>query len=350
MRSDDGRHSEIRGTYFLSNLLQELTIGKQSHRKTLKISFPLILEDPVTRICRRIADMFWDNLSRRMDRALIQQFATDPKDWTAKPVPRIYVPHDAQEQFENYSEIARMRPEMGLEVLSLPRGPFTGEFVRSLNSKPGILALQTRREGLELRGLEFVVPGGRFNELYGWDSYFCCIGLLEVGRVHIARDIALNFCFEIENYGCILNANRTYYLGRSQPPFLTDLALRVYQKLGDDPGAKDFLRTAIVAAIKEYHQVWMSEPRLHTKSGLSRYRPVGGGMPPEVEDGQFDHILLDRARACGLSKMEFIDAYNKGRIEDDDLDRYLLHDRAVRESGHDTSYVSFPLRVSDFIS
>jgi len=72
---------------------------------------------------------------------------------------------------------------------------------------------------------------------------------------------------------------------RSQPPFLTDLALQVFQRL--DPSTpeenKAWLRTAMSAAIREYHTVWMCEPRLDPVSGLARFRPDGLGIPPETE-------------------------------------------------------------------
>src|SRR5439155_4967260 len=64
----------------------------------------------------------------------------------------------------------------------------------------------------------YVVPGGRFNEMYGWDSYFIQRGLLRDGELELARDMADNFVYEIAHYGMILNANRTYFLSRSQPP------------------------------------------------------------------------------------------------------------------------------------
>ena len=78
---------------------------------------------------------------------------------------------------------------------------------------------------------KYVVPGGRFNEMYGWDSYFIIRGLLRAGRVDLARDMVDNFFFEIENYGAMLNANRTYYLTRSQPPFVSSMFMDVYQAL-----------------------------------------------------------------------------------------------------------------------
>ena len=56
----------------------------------------------------------------------------------------------------------------------------------------------------------YVVPGGRFNEMYGWDSYFILLGLEADHREALGKDMVDNFLFEIEHYGGVLNANRTY--------------------------------------------------------------------------------------------------------------------------------------------
>jgi alpha,alpha-trehalase len=88
-------------------------------------------------------------------------------------------------------------------------------------------------QGLLYLPKPYVVPGGRFNEMYGWDSYFIQLGLLQDGEIELAKDMADNFLYEIRQYGRILNANRTYYLTRSQPPFLTEMLLGVYRKTGD---------------------------------------------------------------------------------------------------------------------
>lgn len=65
----------------------------------------------------------------------------------------------------------------------------------------------------------YVVPGGRFREIYYWDSYFTMLGLVESGRQDLARDMVQNFAHLIDTYGHIPNGSRTYYLSRSQPPF-----------------------------------------------------------------------------------------------------------------------------------
>ena len=65
--------------------------------------------------------------------------------------------------------------------------------------------------------------------MYGWDSYFIIRGLLRDGRLELARGMVDNFFFEIEHYGAVLNANRTYYLTRSQPPFLSSMVMAVHR-------------------------------------------------------------------------------------------------------------------------
>lgn len=333
---------DVRGTYMLSNLLQELTLAKEYGRKQIILDEGRLNENPVDRLSRLVRDHFWEGLTRRIDASSIDIAARDPKDWTDDPRPRIYVPVGAPEQFAYYTKLAEKKPEMRLDVQLLPE-KITPDLVRDMNAKPGLLAVAVEEcedpeGGTTLRGLPFVVPGGRFNELYGWDSYMESLGLLVNDRVDLAKSMVLNFCFCIEHYGKILNATRSYYLCRSQPPFLTDMALRVYEKIKHEPDSKEFLRRSILAAIKEYHSVWTSEPRLDPVTGLSRYRPEGQGVPPETEASHFVHILDPYIKKYNMTFKEFVHAYNHREILEPELDDYFMHDRAVRESGHDTSY------------
>lgn len=160
------------------------------------------------------------------------------------------------------------------------------------------------------------------------------------GYVNLARGMVDHFIFEIKHYGKILNGSRSYYLCRTQPPFLTDMALQIYNQLdrSDMDANRAWLKRAIQAAIKEYHTVWVAEPRMDPKSGLSRYRPDGLGIPPETEATHFTHVLEPYAAKHGLSVLEFSERYNDGAIREPALDEYFLHDRSVRESGHDTTY------------
>jgi alpha,alpha-trehalase len=139
-------------------------------------------------------------------------------------------------------------------------------------------------QGLLFLPYSYVVPGGRFNEMYGWDSYFIILGLLHDQRIDLARGMVENFFFEIENYGTILNANRTYYLTRSQPPFLTSMIMEVYnaeKAAGHED--KKWLARAYEFAARDY-EMWTHEPHLAGPTGLSRYYDFGDG--PAAESAQ----------------------------------------------------------------
>lgn len=80
----------------------------------------------------------------------------------------------------------------------------------------------------------YVVPGGRFREVYYWDSYFTMLGLAESGHWDKVADMVANFAHEIDTYGHIPNGNRSYYLSRSQPPFFALMVELLAQHEGDD--------------------------------------------------------------------------------------------------------------------
>jgi alpha,alpha-trehalase len=69
----------------------------------------------------------------------------------------------------------------------------------------------------------YVVPGGRFRELYYWDSYFTMLGLAQSGRQDLVQDMIRDFAALIDRYGHVPNGTRSYYLGRSQPPFFFEM-------------------------------------------------------------------------------------------------------------------------------
>ncbi len=70
---------------------------------------------------------------------------------------------------------------------------------------------------------KYIVSGGRFREVYYWDSYFILLGLRETGNDSLIEHIVDNFAYQIEKFGFIPNGNRTYYLSRSQPPFFAEM-------------------------------------------------------------------------------------------------------------------------------
>src|SRR5665648_208634 len=79
----------------------------------------------------------------------------------------------------------------------------------------------------------YIVPGGRFREIYYWDSYFTMLGLQEDNQITIIENMVDNFSYLIDTYGFIPNGNRTYYLSRSQPPFYAEMVEVLAESKGD---------------------------------------------------------------------------------------------------------------------
>jgi alpha,alpha-trehalase len=178
------------------------------------------------------------------------------------------------------SALDEIRTKCSVRIEHLPVNLHTaGLFGASEIYKHGLLYLEH----------PYVVPGGQFNEMYGWDSYFIICGLLRDNRAELARGMVENFFYEIEHYGGVLNANRTYYLHRSQPPFLTSMILAVYQS--DQAAGKAnlaWLRRAYQYAATDYSQ-WTHSPHLAGDTGLSRYYDEAEGPVPEIMGDPSDY-------------------------------------------------------------
>ena len=205
----------------------------------------------------------WDTLTRSMTDC---QSIVDPK---IKAAPVLYLPAGYAEP----ATVQKLAADCNVRVEHLPMEIHRlGEIDAGKIQPPGLLYLEHK----------YVVPGGRFNEMYGWDSYFIIRGLLQAGRTELARGMVENFFFEIEHYGAMLNANRTYYLTRSQPPFVSSMVVDVYEAM-EKAGHSDraFLERAYADLEKDYG-MWTRDPHLAAETGLSRYYDFGEGPPPEA--------------------------------------------------------------------
>jgi alpha,alpha-trehalase len=191
----------------------------------------------------------------------------------------------------------------------------------------------------------YVVPGGRFNEMYGWDSFFIQLGLMRDGELDLARGMVDNFVYQIEHYGTLLNANRTYYLTRSQPPFLGRMIWMLHEARPDRAWLKRTL-PALVA----YHRFWIEAPHAIDGVGLSRYFDMGSGPAPEVVASERDaqgRTHYDRVREH--YRTHEVDDYDVDRFYDRKRDRltdvFYKGDRSMRESGFDPSNRFGPFSV-----
>jgi len=300
----------------------------------------------------------WDTLTRSM---VDCKTVVDPKLAAASV---LYLPAD----FDAPAAVSEMQKRCNVQVKHLPQVIHKlGEVDTSNLEPPGLLYLDNK----------YVVPGGRFNEMYGWDSYFIVRGLVEDKRVELARGMVENFFFEIEHYGAVLNANRTYYLTRSQPPFLTSMILAVYNarptpqqtsSLKQKAAAEQdraWLARAYEYAKRDY-ALWTHEPHLAGSTGLSRYYDFGNGPAPESvkdETGHYRQVAAfflgqpDLGRGYVVSNksgeptvgplfaLEVCDSKNAMASEACNAAggaslsaEYYKGDRAMRESGYDVSF------------
>jgi alpha,alpha-trehalase len=227
-------------------------------------------------------------------------------------------------------------------------------------------AAQLSVQGLLYLPHPYVVPGGFFNEMYGWDSYFIVLGLVADHRTELARDMVDNALFEVEYYGGVLNANRTYYLSRSQPPFLTAMMSAVLDapsSFHDQASMQTWLAHAYPLAVRN-HDIWTRTEHRAGDTGLARYFDLGTGPVLEARDADYYRGVIkwllahpsenpgylvkapqhpDEAEAAHL-KFRSCDVRTSKVCADAWLDGfrlsadYYLGDRAMRESGFDVNF------------
>jgi len=135
----------------------------------------------------------------------------------------------------------------------------------------------------------------------------------------------------------VLNANRTYYLTRSQPPFVSQMILEVFKRTGD----RRWL-AATWPALEKYYGYWMREPHLTPRTGLSRFHGGVAAPAPEVLHHEVDHDGRNHYdRVCEYYRTHPVTEYDLPRYYDAAHDRltpdFYIGDRAVRESGFDLS-------------
>jgi alpha,alpha-trehalase len=168
----------------------------------------------------------------------------------------------------------------------------------------------------------YVVPGGRFNEIYYWDSYFTMLGLKASGEAQLIRDMCDNFAFLIDRYGHIPNGNRTYYLSRSQPPFFAPMV----ELLASIDGPQTYARYR--EALRKEHEFWM-EGAARLRNGEAHRRVV------RLADGALlNRHWDDRAEPRDESYREDVAT---ARASGRDAQEMYRHLRAGAESGWDFS-------------
>lgn len=193
----------------------------------------------------------------------------------------------------------------------------------------------------------YLVPGGRFNEMYGWDSAFPVFAWADT-KPRIMREQVDNQLYQVKAYGKVLNANRTYYLSRSHPPFLSAMVWCIWQESQTrawsefDPdgiykGNRAWLAHTL-PLLAAYHTYWTSGSLLAGDTGLSRYWDEGTDPAPEVLGGEHGHFhhAHEFYKHNAISTDQREDASLFYNSETDTLTPlYHRANRAMRASGFD---------------
>jgi alpha,alpha-trehalase len=181
----------------------------------------------------------------------------------------------------------------------------------------------------------YIVPGGRFREMYYWDTYFTLLGLLADGKTKLAEDVLDDFAYLIEQYGHIPNGNRIYYLTRSQPPFFALMVSAVSQ-------FKDSLNNNIVSgwalkylpALEEEYSFWMNgTEKINIKNRAAERTvllDVKDSASQSVLNRYYDYDTIPREES-------YVEDFNLVNNNFFDKTKMYRNFRAAAESGWDFS-------------
>ncbi len=171
----------------------------------------------------------------------------------------------------------------------------------------------------------YVVPGGRFNEQFYWDSYFIMLGLAVDGKWDIIEGMIKNCVYMLNRFGFIPTANRTYFLSRSQPPFFSHMV----RLLADHQGSS-VLVEYLPHLIKEYN-FWMKG-----SWKLSKQEHRAFARLVQMNDGSLMNRYYDNKMAPRTESLTE-DTLTAESADSRDAERLFLHLRAGAESGWDFS-------------
>lgn len=191
-----------------------------------------------------------------------------------------------------------------------------------------VLERKNRRDRGSLIALPYayIVPGGRFNEQFYWDSYFIMLGLATDGRWDVLEGMMRNYAYMIRKYGFIPTANRTYFLSRSQPPFFSQMVKLLARHKGRTRTYAEYLPYMLM----EY-RFWMKGRRQLTKQEHRAYARLVE-MPNGIHlNRYYDNKTTPRPESLRE------DEETAGAASHRESDRLYLHLRAGAESGWDFS-------------
>jgi alpha,alpha-trehalase len=171
----------------------------------------------------------------------------------------------------------------------------------------------------------YIIPGGRFREIYYWDSYFTMHGLLADGEIETVENMLDNFSYLINQFGFIPNGNRVYYLTRSQPPFFAAMVDLVCRYKNDYKWGLKYLKQ-----LESEYTFWCGKDPDKLNEGEALNHIVGMGKRNYL-NRYFDPPKLPREESY-LEDVHTAQGFNK-----EDRENLYVHLRSAGESGWDFS-------------
>ena len=188
----------------------------------------------------------------------------------------------------------------------------------------------------------YIVPGGRFREIYYWDSYFTMLGLKESGEIQIIENMINNFDYLIQTYGHVPNGNRSYYLSRSQPPYFSLMVELLASVKG-----KEIYKKYLPSLEKEYAYWMEGASKLKPGEAYKRVVRMKDGTYcnrywdekdiPRQESYAKDAATVDKAISDYISTKRFASEADMKRATDEVYSRTCRNLRSAAFSGWDFS-------------
>lgn len=198
-------------------------------------------------------------LSPLFEKVQMQQIFPDGKTFV-DCIPNTDLQVLLKEYNEQYAKPGFDLRQFILNHLTLPEVPesgFKGEKDKNIEDHiESLWPVLTRQPDVAKGSLislpyPYIVPGGRFGEIYYWDSYFTMLGLQVSGKTERIENMVKNFAYLIDTIGYIPNGNRTYFIGRSQPPFFSFM-VRLLADIKGENILIDYL-----PQLKKEYRFWM---------------------------------------------------------------------------------------------
>lgn len=221
--------------------------------------------------------------------------------------------------FENF----KLPEDVAPQPKTKGRPPIRTRIEELWNVLSRVAANADRNSSLIALPQPYVVPGGRFREIYYWDSYFTMLGLAEAGRYDAIECMVENFAYLVDEVGFIPNGNRSYFCSRSQPPFFILMVELLAEVCGDQSVFRRFL-----PQLQKEYDFWMDGTDGLSLEGKANRRVV------KVGEGFLNRYWDDRDTPRPESFAEDLEhARHSGRSAPE-LFREI---RAACESGWDFS-------------